>query len=153
MNASGRCLCGAVSFTAVGVDEGIHVCHCSLCRRWCGGPSFAARVGKVDLAGMENIGTFASSAWGERGFCIRCGSGLFFRAYQTGEYYLNFGLFDDPSRFHVADEIFIEDKPPGYGLVGHHPRLTGAEFQASLQEALATPVNRETGSSRKPPQE
>ena len=35
--ATGKCLCGAVGFEAQGVQTEIHVCHCSMCRRWNGG--------------------------------------------------------------------------------------------------------------------
>jgi len=34
----------------------------------------------------------------------------------------------------LAGEIFIDDKPHVYDLAGDHPRMTGAEFMASLQK-------------------
>ena len=42
MGRTGRCLCGAVTFTCSDVDE-IDCCHCDMCRRWAGGPFFAVR--------------------------------------------------------------------------------------------------------------
>jgi hypothetical protein len=34
----------------------------------------------------------------------------------------------------LQDEIYIDQKPAVYDFVGDHPRLTGDEFMASLQE-------------------
>jgi hypothetical protein len=44
------------------------------------------------------------------------------------------GTFDDLSPFSLAAEIFIDEKPQTYHLAGDHPRLTGEEFIASLQQ-------------------
>jgi hypothetical protein len=38
MERTGKCMCGAVSYTAKGVDKEIAACHCSMCRRWASGP-------------------------------------------------------------------------------------------------------------------
>lgn len=132
MNASGRCLCGAVTFTARDVERGLHVCHCSMCRRWTGGPSFSTHVGGVVFEGDEHIARFQSSDWAERGFCKRCGTSLFYRLVEPDQYILHMGSFDDPSFFSVESEIYVDGKPPGYEIGGEHPRLTEAEFLASL---------------------
>ena len=75
---------------------------------------------------------YPSSDWAERGFCGHCGSALFYRLKATGDLMVSVGLFDDPSAFTLASEIFVDDKPPGYALAGNHPRLTGEQFLASL---------------------
>jgi hypothetical protein len=132
MISSGSCLCGAVTLAASRVDAGVHVCHCSMCRRWCGGPVFATQAGEVTFTGERHIQVYASSGWAERGFCSRCGSALFYRLKETGDLMVSVGLFDDQSAFTLASEIFIDDKPPGYAIAGDHPRLTGEQFLASL---------------------
>jgi hypothetical protein len=38
MTATGRCLCGAVKFSAEGVESDVHACQCTMGRRWAGGP-------------------------------------------------------------------------------------------------------------------
>ncbi|TDJ36640.1 MAG: GFA family protein [Gammaproteobacteria bacterium] len=134
MTATGHCLCGAVSFTAEDVETDIHTCHCSMCRRWAGGPGFAAGVGSVQFSGEELITRYDSSAWAERGFCSRCGSNLFYRLKDANHYILQMGTFDDQSSFKVSGEIYIDEKPAGYDLAGDHPRMTGEEFMASLQQ-------------------
>jgi len=133
MDASGRCLCGRVSFTARDVEPHVHACHCSMCRRWTGGPGLAAAVGGVEFQGEQSISRFDSSAWAERGFCANCGSNLFYHLKQPDRYILWLGTFDDLSPFTLTGEIYIDEKPAAYALAGDHPRMTGAEFMASMQ--------------------
>jgi hypothetical protein len=135
METLGRCLCGAVSYSARDVDTAVHACHCGMCRRWTGGPALAASVGSVEFQGEEHIGRFDSSPWAERGFCRRCGSNLFYRLKDRDHYVLWMGTFDDQSPFRVTGEIYIDEKPAGYALAGEHPRLTGAEFMASIGQS------------------
>ncbi len=134
MNANGHCLCGAVTYTAEGVDTDMHSCHCGMCRRWSGGPAFAASVGSVTFEGEENITRFDSSEWAERGFCNKCGTNLFYRLKEKDHYMMWMGTFDDPAPFKLAGEIYIDEKPAAYDLAGEHPRLTGEEFLASIQQ-------------------
>ena len=131
MSQQGRCLCGAVQYTADEVDTDLHGCHCSMCRRWGGGPALAASVGNVTFEGTEHITRYASSEWAERGFCSVCGSNLYYRLTAADHYIMQMGTFDDQSDFTVTGEIYIDEKPEGYALAGDHPRLTGGEFLAS----------------------
>jgi len=132
MGATGKCLCGAVHFVAEDVDPHVHACHCSMCRNWTGGPMQAAQVGKVAFSGEEHIKRYASSEWAERGFCAECGSSLFYCLKEPQIYVMSTGAFDDAEQFSLAGEIYIDEKPGGYDFAGDHPRLTGAEFMASI---------------------
>lgn len=132
MSATGHCLCGAVTFTAQEVDTHVHACHCSTCRNWTGGPMQAAQVGSVSFQGEDKIKCFASSEWAERGFCGECGTSLFYRLKEPEMYMMATGCFDDAEQFSLAGEIYIDEKPGGYDFAGEHPRMTGAEFMASL---------------------
>lgn len=134
MTATGRCLCGAVTFEAEEVDPHVHGCHCSTCRGWSGGPMLAAEVGSVEFTGEASIRRYQSSAWAERGFCGECGSNLFYRLKEPDRYIMCTGAFDDQTPFKLVGEIYVDEKPPGYDFAGDHPRQTGAEFMASLQE-------------------
>jgi hypothetical protein len=139
MGATGRCLCGAVSFEAEEVDTHVHGCHCSMCRNWSGGPMLAAGVGGVSFQGEENIQRYSSSDWAERAFCGRCGSNLFYRLKETDHHILCMGCFDDQSPFELVGEIYVDEKPPGYDFAGDHPRQTGEEFLASLGQQPDAP--------------
>ncbi len=134
MTATGQCLCGAVKFSAEGVDTDLHSCHCDMCRRWSGGPGFAVSVAAVSFEGAENITRYDSSSWADRGFCKRCGSNLFYHLKGRDEYHLWMGTFDDQAPFRLADEIFIDEKPDSYDFAGDRPRLTGAEVMAAAQQ-------------------
>lgn len=133
MAATGKCLCGAVTFTADDVETHVHGCHCSMCRSWSGGPLLAASVGSIEFQGGEHISRYDSSAWAERGFCARCGSNLFYRLKEADRHIVCIGAFDDQSPFELVGEIYIDEKPPGYAFAGDHPRQTGEEFMASMQ--------------------
>ena len=134
MEATGRCLCGAITYSAQDVTTDIHSCHCGMCRRWNGGPSFAASVAQVVFEGEAHLTRYDSSAWAERGFCNRCGTNLFYRLKEADHYIVSIGTFDDQTPFNLAAEIYIEEKPAMYNLAGDHPRLTGEEFLASIQQ-------------------
>ena len=67
-----QCLCGAVHVTAPTTTD-VHVCHCSMCRRWSEGPAFTVHGGtEVEVSGP--VTRYASSDWAERAFCSRCGT-------------------------------------------------------------------------------
>lgn len=135
MTATGKCLCGAVRFQAEEVDTHLHGCHCSMCRGWSGASMLAASVGSVSFQGEDKIKRYASSDWAERGFCSECGTSLFYRLKEADQYILCMGAFDDQSVFKLVGEIYVDEKPPGYDFAGDHPRQTGEEFMASLQQS------------------
>ena len=131
MSHSGKCLCGAVTFSAEGLDPHVHACHCNMCRKFTGGPMLSVSVERIEFQG--EVGRYASSEWAERGFCAQCGSSLFYRLLEPETYIVATGALDDPELFTLSGEIFVDEKPSGYSFAGDHPRLTGEEFMASLQ--------------------
>lgn len=132
MSETGKCLCGAVTYTAEDVQPHFHACHCSMCRRWSGGPGFAVAVSSVTISGEENMVAYKSSDWAERCFCKQCGSNLFYRMPESGTTMVQTGSFDDESKFQLDGEIYVDEATGGYAFTGDHPRQTGAEFLASL---------------------
>ena len=110
----GKCLCGSIEVLAPDHQEA-GLCHCSMCRRWSGGPMFAVHCGTdVQFSGAVPA-TFRSSDWAERGFCPSCGTHLFYHLLPSNEYMLPAGLFQD-QEFHIASENFIDEKPAYYEL-------------------------------------
>ena len=136
---SGQCLCGAVRFRAQQVPAHMHACHCSMCRRWSGSATLSVVVPfeAMQIDGAAQVSTYASSDWAARSFCGRCGAGLWYRLTQPdadrADYYVSAGIFDDLSGITLDQELYIDRKPEGYAFAGTHKRLTGAEFEASLQ--------------------
>jgi hypothetical protein len=141
---NGRCLCGAVTFSAERVETEHHACHCGMCRRWSGGSAFfAAEAQGVSFTSQsspsvdtrpatEQLGRYESSDWAERGFCKNCGTTLFYFLKPTGMYLVSVGAFDDQRPFRLVREICIDQKPAGYAYAGDHPRWTEAETFARL---------------------
>ena len=134
MERQGKCLCGAVTYTAKGIEPKLGACHCAMCRRWTGGPLLSIGSSDVAWAGQDKIRTFKSSDWAERGFCSVCGSALFYRVTAPGPHqgrlHIAFGTLDDQSGFKMNIEFFIDKKPAAYTLAGERKTLTEAEVFA-----------------------
>ena len=122
MSNSGRCLCGAVSFTTANSNKEVGACHCELCRKWSGGAFLEVEcAATATFAGQEFISTYSSSAWAERAFCKNCGTHLFIRvianSYDIPEGIgIPPGLFDDWEDFHLKQQVFIDQKPDCYAF-------------------------------------
>lgn len=122
----GKCLCGTIRFAAEVEREDYGACHCSICRRWAGGPSIEAMGSSIEfIEGEPTI--FRSSEWGERLFCPACGTHIAYRNQDGSFLGINPMIFDPPLTGKFTMEVFIDDKPDTYAFVGDHPRLTGAE--------------------------
>ncbi len=132
---SGSCLCGSIKITARTRNNSVGVCHCTMCRKWGGGPLFAAECGsEVDFEGSEHISTFSASEWAERGFCQNCGTYLFYRLKQEGHYAIPVGLFDNGDQWKLAEQIFIDQKPAFFSFAEETRNLTGEEAFAQYSE-------------------
>ena len=132
MSVTGRCLCGNVTYTAAAVENHYHACHCSMCRRWGGGPALGVQAQDVVFDNEDGVKVYQSSDWAERGFCADCGSNLFYRMPAMGMTILWSGTLDDQSQLAMSGEIYVDEKPEGYNFAGDHPRQTGEEFLASM---------------------
>ena len=134
--ATGRCLCGAIQVKVTGRHKHVGICHCSMCRRWSGGPNMAVEVGQdVEIEGKEHIATYRSSDWAERAFCKTCGSNLYYRIVAADDYILCAGILDDPAGFVMTDQVFIDDKPAFYDFANDTKTMTGAEVFAMYAPA------------------
>lgn len=128
----GKCLCGAITVATEDHDE-VGLCHCSMCRRWTGGPMFAVHCGQeVQFTGTAPA-RYQSSAWAERGFCPTCGTHLFYHLLPDGDYILPAGIFQD-SEFRLTTEIFIDEKPGFYEMGNATHKMTGQEVFAQFTQ-------------------
>jgi hypothetical protein len=126
-DAKGQCLCGSVVLHVPSLDSAVAICHCSMCRQWVGGPFFSIECGdSIRIDGEEYLGVYSSSEWAERVFCKKCGSALFYRLKEDGHIAVSAGIFE-PEGFHLAQQIFIDEKPCYYEFANVTPKLTGAE--------------------------
>lgn len=75
---------------------------------------------------------FQSSDWAERGFCRACGSHLFYRLRQNGQYILPVGLLEDGASWKFDHQVFIDEKPDFYAFANETNDMTGAEMFAKF---------------------
>ncbi len=77
---TGGCMCGAVRYRLASEPFDTGWCHCRLCQLASGSPGLAfATVPRADYVveqGADRIGSFASTSFGSRQFCTRCGTPL-----------------------------------------------------------------------------
>ncbi len=127
----GSCLCGAVRLAVESFHGSLGACHCSMCRKWGGGPLLAIDCGTyVQIDGEAHVSAYDSSEWAQRGFCNRCGTHLFYRLKGNNEYVVPIGLFDDQPSVSFESQIFIDEKPEYYSFANETSFMTGAEVFA-----------------------
>jgi hypothetical protein len=91
---SSSCLCGSIKITVANINPKFSVCHCETCRTWGGAPFFAVQCGtEVEIDGSQKLNVYDSSPWASRGFCSECGTHLFYKLKQTGEYNMPVAAF------------------------------------------------------------
>lgn len=139
----GKCLCGAVEIHAKATAS-VGTCHCSVCRRWCGGPMFAVHIEGLPLIkGEQTITRYPSSDFAERGFCSQCGSNLFYHLKPgqfsaEGAYMLAAGMLDLPDDMSFDSEIYIDSQPGWYRFDNAESRSRMSEKQ--FLESLGIPT-------------
>jgi hypothetical protein len=130
----GSCLCGAVRVTATIKSKGVAACHCTICRKWGGGPLLAVDCeAEVRIDNEDNVSIYPSSTWAERGFCRQCGSHLFYRLKQGPRYFVPVGVFGEGESWVLEQQVFIDEKPGFYSFANPTTNLTGAEVFAQFQ--------------------
>ena len=102
---TGHCLCGAVTLTAHQASNHVGACHCTMCRRWSGGPYVE----------------------------INCGTHLFYRVKETGQCMVPAGLFDDDQGLAMQLQVFIDEKPAYYDFANETETMTGTEVFAMFR--------------------
>ena len=119
----GQCLCGAIRFSAQPVDGQVVACHCRQCRKWSGHiwASFRARDLRIEDA--TSLRWFASSAHAQRGFCVICGSALFWRADGRAEIAVSAGAIEAPTGLRMAGHLHVADKGDYYPMPDDLPEF------------------------------
>jgi len=114
----GSCLCGAVSFEVRGKLPDADACHCSQCRKQSG--HYWASVDipgdSVTINGVENISWYQSSEKVRRGFCLTCGSSLFWDPVHHDKIAIAMGAFDAPTETKLWSHIFVASKGDYYEI-------------------------------------
>lgn len=134
MSASGKCLCGKVSYELDEAPTEIGACHCSMCRKWSGGinVSVEAKPEAIQIHGEENVTYYKSSEFAERGFCTTCGSSMFMRITVPGPIngtrFVGAGTLNNTEGLKLVSEIYVDNKPDAYNFAEPTQKMTEAEF-------------------------
>lgn len=130
---TGRCACGAVTFTVTVEKDEIGACHCSLCRKMAAGPFLAVDVKDLEYADGAPVRRYESSEWAYRTSCAECGTLLAWHARDGSMTELAAFTLDQPPAGGLTSEIFVDEKPHHYAFAGDTVKLTGAEVMALAQ--------------------
>lgn len=121
--ASGRCLCGGVTFEVRGTLRPVIACHCDTCRRWSGGfwNATAARESDLTIHDRGSLSWYRSSAHARRGFCATCGASLFWNHDDRPYMAIAAGALDKPTRLALAAHIFMAEAGDYYRVADDLP--------------------------------
>jgi hypothetical protein len=123
-----------VRFEVRGPLRGVLFCHCDECRRWSGNAFAATAAAREDLVLLDAhslrwIASPASASDARRGFCVECGSSLFWDAPRASRISIAAGSLDDPSELEAIGHVYVRDAPSWYVLpddgLPRHDTLTG----------------------------
>lgn len=110
---TGGCLCGAVRYRVRGELRGVVNCHCRQCQKLNGnfGAHSRAADADLDIVRAEGLAWFQISETARRGFCSRCGSGLFWQSRGQHSTGIVAGSLDAPGALRTIGHIFVGEKP------------------------------------------
>ncbi len=115
IRATGRCLCGAVTYEVRGPLRDVVLCHCVECRRWAGntGAFAAAQDGHLVVHGeaLRWIESPDSARHARRAFCGDCGSSMFWKAADAERTGIAAGTLDDPTGLQLTAHIYTAQAP------------------------------------------
>lgn len=131
------CLCGAVKISVAKINPKFSVCHCESCRTWGGAPFFAVQCGTdIEFQGEEFVTTYESSSWASRGFCTTCGTHLFFKFKESGDYNMPVGLFPNLEGLEMSMQYFSDQRPSYYCFTKQTKEMTRAEIMAYFADKM-----------------
>jgi len=112
---TGGCLCGVIRYRLASAPFDAGWCHCRTCQLSSGSPAMAFASVKAEdwhiEQGADALGTVASSSFGHRGFCTRCGTPLYMQVNHQPET-LDFSLptLDHPDAIRPEFHIFYASR-------------------------------------------
>jgi len=120
----GSCLCGRVSFTVTGDLAAADACHCVQCRKHSGHFFASTNVprDRLHLAGEEGLAWYRSSEKVRRGFCVTCGSSLFWDPPARDWIAVAMGAFDASTSTRLERHIFVAEKGDYYEIADGLPQ-------------------------------
>ena len=125
----GSCLCGAVKLSVSLENASVDACHCSMCRKWAGGPLFSVHCAKPVKFTAGKPKFYDSSEWAERGFCDQCGTHLLYRLKSGMFDAVSVGVLDGDTDWVFDLQVYVDSKPKYYCFANQSKNMTGAEVE------------------------
>jgi len=114
----GSCNCGGVTYTVEGNLRDVVACHCNQCRKQTGHYFAATKTPDENLViyGGDSLKWYQSSENAKRGFCVECGSALFWKNGDDPHTSILAGSIDGETNLKLAEHIFVADKGDYYEI-------------------------------------
>lgn len=114
----GSCLCGAVHFDIACELKPPDACHCHMCRKQSGHYFASTNIPRSALTvhGTDRVGWYRSSEKVRRGFCVTCGSVLFWDPLERDWTAVAMGALDAPTGTHLEIHIHVAEKGDYYEI-------------------------------------
>ena len=115
---TGGCGCGGIRYEITGQPGPISFCHCGQCRRQhshVGAYTTFPRE-RLQLVKDETLTWYQSSENARRGFCSRCGSGVFWDPIGGARIDVTAGSLDQPTGLHADKHIWVDFKADYYEI-------------------------------------
>jgi len=128
VHATGGCLCGMVRYKVVGELMPVINCHCSKCRRFHGHVGAYTATRREHLVLVESSGLkWYRSVQDEtpdvyRGFCMECGSSLFWDPRGKQNISIAAGSIDPPTGLDTERHVWLSQKTDYYAITDGLPR-------------------------------
>lgn len=115
---TGGCACGGIRYEIATRPGPVSFCHCGQCRRQHGhvGAYTTAPRAAFRLLNDATLTWYQSSGTARRGFCSRCGSGVFWERAGEPRVDVTAGSLDQPTGLHADKHIWIEFKADYYEI-------------------------------------
>ena len=129
VNPTGGCLCGAVRYDVFGDLRGIVNCNCSKWRRFHGNFGAYTGIKLENLTLIEERGLkWFQSRTDEtpnvhRGFCVECGSSLFWHPRDQEKIWVAAGSLDDPTNLQTIGHVWISQISDYYEINDDLPQF------------------------------
>ena len=125
---TGGCLCGAVRYEVTGLLRDVINCHCRMCQQLHGGfgPHSKALKSHISITNDAGLSWYATSDIARRGFCSKCGSGLFWEPFDLDSTGIVAGTLDDPTGLKTLGHIFVGEKADFCEITDDLPQFQGS---------------------------
>ncbi|MGI9157535.1 MAG: GFA family protein [Marmoricola sp.] len=119
-SASGRCLCGAITFHVLGELRDVCNCHCARCRQFTGHHMAATATDVKDLRiddAHSNLQWYRPVPEAGYAFCKTCGSSLFWQSTSAPDRIsVCAGTLDPPTHLRTTQACWVSEASD------YHPR-------------------------------